>query len=91
MHMTDILIMTLYGTAHCHLCEQAHRMAQAIADQYGYSLHTIDIADDDALMALYQTRIPVLSIRSTQALTPLRTIAWPFDEAQLLAWMQQSD
>ena len=50
--------LTLYSTSHCHLCELAHTHLLHLPD--GFKLEVIDIADDEALLAQYGLRIPVL-------------------------------
>jgi len=64
--------LRLYGTEFCHLCEQAEELLKTIgiADEY------IDIADDDALIESYGTRIPVLRRDDNGA-----ELGWPFDTA----------
>ncbi len=64
----------LYGTSHCHLCEQA----QALLAQLGIVAEHQDIVDDDALLERYGTRIPVL-----RRLADGSELGWPFD-AQML-------
>ncbi|MEW5904602.1 MAG: glutaredoxin family protein [Pseudomonadota bacterium] len=64
----------LYGTSHCHLCEQA----QALLAQLGIVAEHRDIVDDDALLERYGTRIPVL-----RRLADDEELGWPFD-AQML-------
>lgn len=62
----------LYTTVGCHLCELAHQqLRQLNSDQF--TLHTIDIALDDALVKQYGTMIPVI------ALPDQTTLAWPFE------------
>lgn len=60
----------LYGTGFCHLCEEA----EAILDQAGVTAAPIDIAEDDALLEKYGTRIPVLQRTDNDA-----ELGWPFD------------
>ena len=62
----------LYGTACCHLCEEA----QAILHELGIQAEHIDIADDDELLEKYGIRIPVLKRVDTGA-----ELGWPFDAA----------
>ncbi|BCX81455.1 hypothetical protein MIT9_P1033 [Methylomarinovum caldicuralii] len=64
----------LYGTAACHLCEQA----EALLKQAGCDFDTIDIAADAALTARYGVRIPVLADRTQD-----RELGWPFDAVVL--------
>ncbi len=65
--------LLLYGTEFCHLCEQAEALLQAI----GVNAEYIDIADDDALIESYGTRIPVLRREDGAEL------GWPFDAEAL--------
>ena len=62
----------LYGTACCHLCEEA----QAILRERGIQADHVDIADDDELLEKYGIRIPVLKRVDTGA-----ELGWPFDAA----------
>lgn len=62
----------LYGTACCHLCEEA----QAILHELGIQAEYVDIADDDELLEKYGIRIPVLKRVDTGA-----ELGWPFDAA----------
>lgn len=64
--------LVLYGTAYCHLCEQAEAILQVV----GVEAKHIDIAEDDALLETYGTRIPVVGREDTGA-----ELGWPFDEA----------
>lgn len=75
MHTPERFI--LYGTAACHLCEQAVEMLSA-ADTYLFELEKIDISINDLLLERYGTRIPVLRhVPSGQELD------WPFDPNEL--------
>lgn len=62
-------MIQLYTTSACHLCELAEGMLQEL----NLVVQTIEIADDDALMARYGISIPVLKRLDTQAELP-----WPF-------------
>jgi glutaredoxin-related protein len=64
----------LYGTAHCHLCEQA----QSLLAQCGITVEHVDIAEDDALLERYGVRIPVLLRMADGA-----ELDWPFDAERL--------
>lgn len=75
------LTLTLLGTAHCHLCEEAEAMlSQPLLEQNTPKntlalLHKLDIADDDDLYSLYATKIPVLQASNEQETIELH---WPF-------------
>lgn len=63
--------LTLYSTSHCHLCELAHALLLAMTDKL--TLKIVDIAEDEALLAQYGLRIPVLHRQDTKA-----ELNWPF-------------
>lgn len=68
----------LYTTAGCQLCEQAERLLSQLlpAD----AIERIDIAEEDALIDTYGTRIPVLERQG-------RELAWPFSLLDLQAFL----
>ncbi len=76
---TVAMEVSLYGTACCHLCEEA----EAILKEAGISAAYIDIAEDDALLDKYGTRIPVLKRVDTGA-----ELGWPFDVAAVLSFLR---
>ena len=63
--------LTLYSTSHCHLCEIAHALLLPLTGEF--TLEIIDIAEDEALLTQYGTRIPVLHRQDTKA-----ELNWPF-------------
>jgi len=67
-----------YGTAHCHLCEEA----EAILRQTGVEAIYIDIAGNDGLLEKYGIRIPVLKRVDTGA-----ELGWPFDVAAVASFL----
>lgn len=64
--------LVLYGTAGCHLCEQAESVLLAC----GLDWVNVDIADDEALLQAYGIRIPVLRRPDTN-----EVLDWPFSAA----------
>jgi glutaredoxin len=62
--------LVLYGTSCCHLCEQA----EAILHELEIVAEHVDIAEDDAMIESYGTRIPVLCCADSGA-----ELGWPFD------------
>ena len=64
----------LYGTSHCHLCDEA----RTILREGGIVADYIDIAEDDGLLERYGMRIPVLRRVDTGA-----ELGWPFDAAAI--------
>lgn len=68
----------LYGTSHCHLCDEA----KAILRESGIAADYADIAEDDELLEKYGTRIPVLQRMNTGA-----ELSWPFDAAAVARFL----
>lgn len=74
--------LILFGTSGCHLCSIAEDVVARALDKCPGSIALIekDIADSDALIALYGTRIPVLRFEPSEL-----ELCWPFTEAQVVA------
>lgn len=70
--------LTLFTTQGCHLCDEAWALLQEVA----LAEHTVlsDIIDNDAWLAAYGVRIPVLR-RSDGA-----ELDWPFTAADIIAF-----
>lgn len=68
----------LYGTACCHLCDEA----EAVLLRAGVAASHIDIADDDGLLEKYGMRIPVLRRMDCDA-----ELGWPFDFAAVMRFL----
>lgn len=73
----------LYSTWGCHLCKQAEQMLQQT--DRAMNVRVVDIVDHPALFEQYRELIPVLCCIETE-----QTLGWPFDQAQLQAWLQHS-
>lgn len=71
--------LILYGTSHCHLCEQA----EALLAQLGVEAEHIDIVDDDDLLERYGTRIPVVKRMDGDS-----ELGWPFDVQTLQRFIE---
>lgn len=67
------IYLSLYSTSHCHLCEQAEAIIASLTHQYDIQYEVIEITDNEALLALYEVRIPVLKRLDTNT-----EIGWPF-------------
>jgi hypothetical protein len=68
--------LILYSTSHCHLCDLACTLIKQSFTNI--QLNIVDIADDDALLAQYGTRIPVLHRADTKT-----ELNWPFDATNI--------
>lgn len=71
-------MLTLYGTPGCHLCDQAEALLRQAAAARPLAWRYVDIALDDALVARYGTRIPVLVTGEG------RELGWPFSLLDIL-------
>jgi len=69
----------LFTTEGCHLCEQAHELLLNIADKQPLEIVLQEIGDDDALVARYGIRIPVVQFPDQ------RELDWPFSQSDVEA------
>lgn len=74
--------LQFFTTSHCQLCEVAEALLVRTPLPAPIPVDAIDIAQSEALVARYGTRIPVLRRSDTGA-----ELDWPFDQAQLLAFL----
>ena len=75
--------LILYGTACCHLCEQALACILPISQILHLNVREIDIADDAVLFESYGVRIPVIVFNGSE-------LGWPFDSSQVAAFLSPS-
>jgi glutaredoxin len=54
--------VTLYGRPGCHLCDDALAVLERIRADAPFTLDTVNIEDDDALLRAYLERIPVVAL-----------------------------
>jgi hypothetical protein len=54
--------VTLYGRPGCHLCDDARMALRRVARRTPFRLEERDIEADDALLARYLERIPVVAL-----------------------------
>jgi glutaredoxin len=71
--------VTLYGRPGCHLCDDARAGLERIRAQHPFALEEIDIERDDALLARYLERIPVIALDGEELFD------FFLDEAELVA------
>ncbi|AWK81882.1 glutaredoxin family protein [Photobacterium damselae] len=79
------MVITLYSTQGCHLCEQAYQLLVQAGVQD--RVQTIDTALDDTLFSRYGVTIPVLSLSHI----PSVELNWPFDITQLRDWLSHNN
>lgn len=78
MRRSHSVRLVLLSTEHCTLCDAALDALLAMPEVAGTPLEVRDIASDDALVARYGERLPVLLVGD-------RELDWPFDRADLRA------
>ncbi len=76
------LSLVLFQTLGCHLCEEALAVMSASRSIDGALLESVDIADDDALLERYGTRIPVLRRLDSGA-----ELDWPFTSEEVTRFL----
>jgi glutaredoxin len=54
--------VTFYGRPGCHLCDDARAALQRVRATHPFHLEEVDIETDDALLARYLERIPVVAL-----------------------------
>jgi hypothetical protein len=78
--------LKLFGTAGCHLCEEAEHILKGylIAGPAGLTVEAVDIAEQENWHERYALRIPVLYHPQSG-----RELAWPFDLPRLEEFISQ--
>jgi glutaredoxin len=71
--------VTLYGRPGCHLCDDARAALERVRAGRPFALEEIDIESDDALLARYLERIPVVALDGEELFD------YVVDEAELTA------
>jgi glutaredoxin len=55
-------VVTLYGKAGCHLCDDARKVIDEVRATHEFELKEVDIALDPGLFRRYGERIPVVAV-----------------------------
>jgi glutaredoxin len=71
--------VTLYGRPGCHLCDDAQAALERVRSAHPFALEQVDIERDDALLARYLERIPVIALDGEELFD------FHVDEAELAA------
>lgn len=74
--------LIFYTTSGCHLCEKAEKLMEQVTEPIVFN--TIDIADNDRLIELYGTKIPVIYNENSQ-----QSLEWPFTLDELIQFSNQ--
>jgi glutaredoxin len=67
----DMLAITLYAKAGCHLCDEAREYLEELVARYSgqrVELAEVDIRRDEALFERYRFRIPVIAVNGVERL-----------------------
>jgi len=76
--------LLLFGTAGCHLCEQAETIINDCLPNTGeLIIDSIDIALEEQWQQRYAIRIPVLYHPETT-----KELGWPFDQTDVNAFIE---
>jgi glutaredoxin len=59
-------VVTLYGKAGCHLCEDAREVIERVRASHHFDLEEVDISLDPGLYREYGERIPVVAVDGTE-------------------------
>jgi glutaredoxin len=55
-------VVTLYGKAGCHLCDEARAVVERARQRHPFELREVDVTLDPNLFREYGERIPVLAL-----------------------------
>ncbi|PHS71071.1 MAG: thioredoxin family protein [Methylophaga sp.] len=72
-----MISITLYTTAGCHLCDLADNLLNEILNHHKLTINPIEIGDNDNLVRLYGTTIPVIKFDDNSELN------WPFSQQDI--------
>jgi hypothetical protein len=75
--------LILYSTVGCHLCDEALEVLLPVSHEFEMEVIQIDIAADESLQSLYETRIPVISLHQSE-------LDWPFTAAEVRNFLLQA-
>ena len=79
-----VILLNLYSTANCHLCEQAESSLLRIQPNHDFNFKKIEITEDIECYEKYELKIPVLKRMDTGV-----EIIWPFDERDIQLLLSQ--
>lgn len=77
------MIVTLFTTAGCHLCDLAEAILLTIPSHYDLEITQIEIGDSDELVERYGIRIPVVKFSDESE------IGWPFEQNDIESKLNQ--
>lgn len=81
-HRGSPLVVTLYETAECGLCAEAHRALRRIGLDRPLEIARVDVASDPDLDRRYALRVPVLAAAGEEL------DAAGLDDAAIARWLE---
>ena len=76
------MIVQLFTTLGCHLCEEAHEQLRSLTGSgMDLSIELVEIVDSEELMDRYGITIPVIRANDSE-------IGWPFSPDELQAFLE---
>ena len=76
------MIVQLFTTLGCHLCEEAHEQLLSLTDSgMDLNVELVEIADSEELMDRYGITIPVIRAGD-------RELGWPFSLVELRTFLE---
>lgn len=67
MTRSSLPLVELFSKPDCHLCEDAKTLLRKVQSAHPFTLHEIDITNQEALMAQYGEEIPVVFVNGRKA------------------------
>jgi glutaredoxin len=61
-----VTVLTLYGKAGCHLCEEARQVVEAVRSERPFDLREVDVSLDPELHRRFGERIPVVELEGEE-------------------------
>lgn len=83
--MSEQPTLQLLATSACSLCERAEALLATLQLPQPLEVEWVDISEDEALLARYAERIPLLLHRGP---TEVRELGWPFTGQQALQFLR---
>jgi glutaredoxin len=59
-------VLTLYGKAGCHLCEEARKVVESVRSERSFDLREVDVSVDPELHQRFGERIPVVEVEGEE-------------------------
>ena len=59
-------VLTLYGKAGCHLCEEARQVVESVRSERPFDLREVDVSLDPELHRRFGERIPVVELEGEE-------------------------